>query len=344
LFLVAPAAWAQTTPSGGYRIIGKVLTPITSFQDLFEVRLVHESQQLAGVAMVAIHDQFVFKDLGAGTYFLVVAIPGFKNVSQRVDVGTNRDAGVVIYLEAATPSDETRPLDLSGEEVGVIDAAYLNPQPQHLIDDVEIAGNETRNGEIAKAITRLESVVGEAPDFYEARKALGAAYQKAQRYRDAEVEYNAAKDLRPSSAAPWISLGSLFIEEAQAGDAMSSVAVRRILNEALGSLLTALDLNPKAAFAYYLLGVTYYECSLFEDAEDNLKRAMEVEPRITFARLALVNVYMRIRDWPSALLELDAYLAANPDNDDRARIENLYAKIEGVLDKESHPRPADGSN
>jgi len=336
----APAAWAQVRPPGGtYRITGKVVTPVTNYQDLFEVRLVHESQRPIGLAMVAIQDHFSFTDLVPGSYYLIVEVPGFKNVRQRIDVGTNRETSVTIFLEAAFPKDDAPPLDLSGEEKDVIDAVYLKPQPQHFVNAVEIAGDETRNGDIAQAISRLEPVVEEAPDFYEARKALGAAYQKAQRYRDAEVEYTAAKDLRPTSASPLISLGSLYIEEAQASDTKGSVAVRRILNEALGSLLDAVDLNPHAAFAYYLLGITYYESSLFEDAEDNLRRAMEVEPRMTFTRLALANVYVRIQDWPSALSELDAYLETNPDGDDRSRIEHLYAQIQGVLNQESHPRP-----
>ena len=340
LFLAAPAAWAQARTSGNYyRITGKVVTPVTAFTDLFEVRLEHESQRQVGLALVGIQDHFVFGDLIPGTYFLVVEVPGFKNVNQRIDVGSNRDTSVTVYLEVAIPKAEDHPLDLSGEELGVIDAAYLHPRPQHLTDAVAIANDELRNGDTAESINRLESVVREAPDFYEARKALGAAYQKAQQYRDAEVEYNAAKDLRPTSAAPLISLGSLYIEEAQASDALGSVAVRRILNQALGSLLSAVDLNPKAAFAYYLLGVTYYECSLYEDAEDNLRRAMEVEPRISFARLALANVYVKIQDWPSALSELDSYLAENPNGDDRRRIETLYAQIQGVLDQESHIRP-----
>src|SRR5204863_5350710 len=100
-----------------------------------------------------------------------------------------------------------------------------------------------------------------------------------------------------------------------------SGVVRTILNEALGSLNAAVKLKPDAAFAYYLLGVTYYRSAFYEDAEDNLKRSMELAPTLTYARLALANTYIKMQEWSNAIAQLDAFLATNPRPEVRAEVE-----------------------
>jgi tetratricopeptide (TPR) repeat protein len=148
------------------------------------------------------------------------------------------------------------------------------------------------------------------------------------------MEFKAARDMRPDSAAPLIGLGGLYLQEAQFSEARGPTVVRGILNQALGSLLEAVALNPRAAFGYYLLGVTYHESSLYEDAEDNLIRSMEIEPRLSIARLALANVYIRIEDWPRALSQINAYLSESQDSPDRRQILAFHASIEGILASE----------
>src|SRR4029453_18853065 len=136
---------------------------------------------------------------------------------------------------------------------------------------------------------------------------LGTVYQKLGRYRDAESAYKTASELRPMSAAPLINLGSLYVEEAQASESKGSAVVRGILNESLASLEAAIKLKPDAAFAYYLLGVTYYKSAFYEDAEEHLKHSLQLAPDLIEGHLALANVYIKIQEWSNAIAELDAY-------------------------------------
>ena len=133
--------------------------------------------------------------------------------------------------------------------------------------------------------------------------------------------------MKPTSAAPLVNLGSLYLQEAEASGRQGSSVVRTILNEALGSLNAAVKLKSDAAFAYYLLGITYYRSAFYEDAEDNLKRALELAPGLSYGHLALANVYIKIQEWSNAIAQLDKYLASNPRPESRAEVEAMRAKL-----------------
>jgi tetratricopeptide (TPR) repeat protein len=113
---------------------------------------------------------------------------------------------------------------------------------------------------------------------------------------------------------------------------------RQILDQSLDSLEAAVKIKPDAAFAYYLMGIAYYRSAFYEDAEDNLKRSLLLEPRLAYARLALANVYMRLYEWPDALKQLDAYLEENPRAPGRAEIEATRTKIARRADPRAAPR------
>jgi tetratricopeptide (TPR) repeat protein len=218
--------------------------------------------------------------------------------------------------------------DLSGEELGIIDISELNRSyPQRITDLLKTAEKDFHAANYNKALLELEEVVRDVPDLYAAQRMLGMAYQKLARYRDAESAYRTASELRPTSAAPLINLGSLYVEEAQASEGKGSAVVRGILNESLANLDAALKIKPDAPFAYYLLGVTYYKTAFYEDAEDNLKRSLELAPDLSDARLALANVYVKMQEWSNVIGQLDAYLMENPRSPIREQVQNMRSRV-----------------
>src|SRR5262249_42796239 len=157
---------------------------------------------------------------------------------------------------------------------------------------------------------RLEAALAIAPEFYNAHNSLGIAYQKLQRYRDGEKEFNRARELNPRSVDPLVNLGSLFMQEAEDANVTKTRRLRgRILDQALDILEAAVKLNPRSGPAHYLLGAANYKSAFYEEAEANLKRALELDRRVSEARLMLANLYMRQKKWELALESLDAYLA-----------------------------------
>jgi len=191
------------------------------------------------------------------------------------------------------------------------------------------ATKKLQSGDIEGARIRLESLVTSAPDFYDAHKSLGAAYQRSRRFEDAEKEYQLAGQLRPKSAAPLMQLGSLYLEQIDSGIA-SKIPEHDVLEKAKVVLLRAIEISPGMAFARYLLGVAYYKLGRYSDAETSLMRALQMEPKIADTRLALANVYIRVQDWANALDQLDTYLKDNPRAPNRERVVETRARVERV--------------
>ena len=328
--LLAPStAWTQTrTQPGSSNIIGRIIVPIPGFGDMFEVRLVENVEQLVQVTFADSLGRYNFNNVPRGTYYVLVSLEGFQDVRQRVDMIGTGDTTINIILDFKEEKTVIPATDFSGEDAEVVDVADLSRNhSSQLVGQLKTAEKEVQSGNYAKALPVLEEIVRQAPDLYQAHRLLGITYQKAVRFRDAESEFKTAAELRQTSAAPLINLGSLYIEEAEASTGQGSAVVRGILNQALGSLNAAVKVKPDASFAYYLLGVTYYRSAFFEDAEDHLKHALDFTPDLLEARLALANVYIKMQEWPNVIAQLDAFLAANPRSQMKSQIEKLRAQI-----------------
>lgn len=309
-------------------ISGKIVVPDSHFSDIFEVLLLQNLEQVVQATVADSQGRYRFTNLARGTYFVNVKLDGYEEVRQRVDIGPIAENVVNIIMDFKEERIVKAPMDYSGEDVEVVDLSELERSyPSKITDEVKWADKEVREGNFLKALPRLEILVRDVPDLYIAHRLLGIVYQKLNRVRDAESEYKTALDLRPSSAAPLVNLGSLYLEEAEASARQGSGVVRTILNEALGRLNEAVKLKPDAAFAYYLLGVTYYRSAFYEDSEDNLKRVLELAPGLSYAHLALANVYIKMQEWTNAIAHLDGYLAMNPRPESRSEVEAMRSKL-----------------
>jgi tetratricopeptide (TPR) repeat protein len=290
----------STTPTaphanGPYLVTGLLIAPHSPADNTFEVSLTDEGGLLVAELRSHGNQRFTFSQLRAGTYYLVVDAPGFRPMRQRVDVrGIELETSELLVLEPQEPSVGGKRLDFSGETNAAIHVAELAQ-----------------------------------PGAYEAHKELGAAYQMSGRYSEAEKEFRIARDLRPSSAAPLISLGSLYLVQVEKGSPKAAT----LLDDAREVLLAALALNPEASFGHYLLGVASYKAGLYSDAQKHLLRALKLEPKFGSARLALANLHIRLQDWTAAVSELDAYLKANPKTADRAQIQAKRAQLEEIRRK-----------
>ena len=98
-------------------------------------------------------------------------------------------------------------------------------------------------------------------------------------------------------------------------------------------LLRAIELNSGAAFARYLLGVTYHRLGKYGDAEQTLLRALDVDSELGDIRLALANVYIRVQDWSKALNQLDRYLKDNPRSANRESVLSTRTRIAEIARK-----------
>jgi tetratricopeptide (TPR) repeat protein len=153
-------------------------------------------------------------------------------------------------------------------------------------------------------------------------------YQKAQRFPDAEKEYNAALQLDPKSSELLMNLGSLYIQLAEQAQAKRDAqAFPTALDAAVRALNQAVQIQPNSAKAYSLLGTVYYTGGQFPRAEENLMHALQLEKGMGQAELVLANVYIKQKKWKEALEYLDTYLKDNPKASDRDQVQQTRAKV-----------------
>jgi tetratricopeptide (TPR) repeat protein len=265
------------------------------------------------------------RNLPVGTYEIVINVEGYEEIRQQVGVGGNTFNNVTVNIPLR--EKESIVIKRQGAADDVVDIAELGRKyPRKAVQDYEKARNELRKGNDAKAIELLLSAVKLAPDLYSAHNTLGTLYQKTQRFREAETLYRHARKLNPRTPEPLVNLGSLFIDEAAARAQEGEAVTGKILDDALDILEESLKIR-RSAKGYYFLGTAYYKSKFFEEAETNIKLALDMDPHLASGQLMLANVYIRQRKWSQAVAQLDAYLTDNPTATDRIQIQETRAKL-----------------
>jgi len=326
----------QTVPDK-YVIKGRIIAPGVKWDSYVEVLQLNESR-LVGYGYTNGTGEYTLPEQEPGRYFIVVRIDGFKEYRDRVEVdGCDRFYDHFIYMEAEDEPIRPLVLDFTGEVKEVVDVAELKRQlPKGVVDEFERARGDRLHGEPDVARRRLEKLLIHQPDFYDARNVLGSVYLEMKRFRDAEAQYNKARELRPNSAAPLVSLGSLYVQEAEesihpdagiAGTIVPGDNLGLILDDARSILELAVKVKPDASFAYYLLGVAHMRGENYPKAEQNLRKALELEAHLRWARIALADIYMKQNKWSEAAAEFDAYLEQFKKVSNRGEVEEARKKV-----------------
>ena len=306
-------------------IRGQIIVPTAHASERILVQLLKSDGPNVGRVYSDPEGNYQFSGLSPGIYIILVNVEGYDEVRLEVAVGR----GIMANQIANIPLRETEKLvavrtPRASDEV--VDVAELGRNyPRKAIQDYEKAIDEIRKGNQQKAIELLGAALKLAPDFYSAHNTLGTLYQRASRFHEAEDEYRRGRQLNPKSPTPLVNLGSLYIDEA-AAQTEDRTAAGKILDDALDILEESLKMN-RSATAYYFLGVANYRSSFYEEAEDNLKRALALDVHMPAGRLMLANVYIKQRNWRSALETLDTYLIENPKAADRAQVVETRAQV-----------------
>lgn len=310
-------------------IRGQILIPSTRASERIQVILQRADGPIVSRVFSDSLGNFEFRGVPAGSYEILVSVEGYEDVRQSVGVAGGGLLGTVTVNIPLTEKGSIvkAPGGSAGPEASIVDIAELSRKyPRRAVQDYERALEENRKGNSGTAAELLAGVVKLAPDFYAARNTLGTIYQKMNRYREAETEYVKARELNPRSAEPLVNLGSLYIQEADARTQEGEEVVGKILDSALDTLEEALKIR-RTALTYYLLGTAYYKSTFYEEAETNLKHALDFDSHPPATQLALANLYIKQQNWESALAHLDAYLIENPKEAGRAEIQETRAKV-----------------
>ncbi|HXN33147.1 MAG TPA: tetratricopeptide repeat protein [Polyangiaceae bacterium] len=99
--------------------------------------------------------------------------------------------------------------------------------------------------------------------------------------------------------------------------------------EAMGELRRALEADPKNAYAYYFLGVAFFELGEVEAARDAYAACLKVAPEHLGARLALCHVLRLLGDLRGALREGAGALSQSPGDPDALHAVGLVYHARG---------------
>jgi Flp pilus assembly protein TadD len=331
---------AFSSDTGPYSVRSKVIVAEPHFQNPFDVILFRDDgvEEVARVRATPTID-FRFPRLAAGTYVLTVNIPGYKEVRERIRVGGPQpEASTTIFMEPrVTPEPERPNLDSvrDYDDENLIAASDLGKYPQRLTDELDAAQEELRRKNFEGALRRLNDVLQRFPKYYPAMRDRGVVYQKLGRYAEARSDYKKAQGLMSSSPVPLIYRAGLSLLEARATP--TGKMQRSLIVEAQNDLLKAIRIWPHSCFAHYLLGVTYYEAEVYEDAEDSLLHALDLDPGFSEPHLALGNVYIKLQEWDRALLHVNTYLAGSENSEDLHSLQTIRSRLENIIDNQVIP-------
>jgi Tfp pilus assembly protein PilF len=255
---------------------------------------------------------------------------------------------VKIDDEAYFPASETVSIDPETTSVRMLNI-FLNPRNPEKSDSRAVTGGNphlTSSADLKKlfpraaikefdagvkadnhhkpdeAIKHYEKALHIAPDFHPACNNLGTAYLNKGSYAAAEVQFRHAISLNSNDAAAYFNLGNLYY-------------LTHHYDEGLNWVNQGLSKEPSSAFGHFLRGSMVSASGDSPQAEKELQRSLELDPKLAKAHLALVNLYLRQKRNTEAVDELQAFLKILPNDPLAPKVREVLKKLQGSTAKAS---------
>jgi len=297
-----------------YSFFGTIIVAARDYPIKYEVQLLsNRGDEIIARTYVDMTNRFVFDNVPPGRFDVVVHIERFQELRSPIDVtsamsaqangGCNvRDIFWLLPLERPNETSSGYP-----------------PEATREYDLAVRAENNMRFDEAAK---HLEAAIVLAPDWFDAHSDLGAVYEKVNRVPDAASEYRRALELKPDSVRALLSLGRLLLDEADKSlqDPKLHVDVQPTLHEARELVQRAIVADPMSAMASFLLGGVDFRLLDYKAAETELQHALELDPKMSQARITLANLYINLKKWQDALDQIDAFVLEFPGSPYRQQL------------------------
>ena len=330
--LCASAARAQVgtddTGTGGKHIIqGRILFPSGRRADSrLKVRL--QSQSSGELSVYAdSNGYFGFRSLEAGSYTVVIEGGNdFETVRESIYI----EADINKMLRGMTPPPIARPYPLQGylqpqrregmpaeSRPGTLNASLAGvPKPAQELYNKAL--DAARNNDPAKAVEMLRSAVAAYHDFPLALTEMGMLYLKLKQPAKAADALREAHKLTPDDYPTLLTYAVALNDSGQ-------------FPEAETQFRKAAAKNASAPLAHYYLGVLLIRRRELDEAEKELKAAIEVGgDEVPYAHKYLGGLYWNRHANKQAADELETYLKLVPNAEDaprlRATVKELRSK------------------
>jgi len=203
-----------------------------------------------------------------------------------------------------------------------------------------------RRGETQASQAEFREALRLDPDYVEAHYNLGLAFDEAGNLPGATQEYERAIDLNPNSVPSHAVLGILLIHQGKIAEGEKELRLSLRINpdlpeghNGLGNLLDlqgkakeaeaefrlAARLKPDYYAAYYNLGNVLLSQGRPDEAEVEFREALRIQPNLAYAHYNLAVALEDQGRVEEAAQAYEGYLAAAPQAQDRASVEQKVA-------------------
>jgi len=284
-----------------------------------EVELLDELERLIKSTRTTGSGLYIFQGLRAGVYYVQVRTAGtnYREVKERVQVGqvvrtspTTIGSGgeslqvdIVLQVDRRAANNET---PLNNEVV------FAQDVPKDAEKYFESALKKIKDEKHDDALAELEKALKIFPEYYLALEKIGYEYLAKGKFVECEEAFTKALQVNPKS----------FSAKSGLGIAQYKLGKKQ---EAVKTLEESVALDPSLASSFIFLGKIYRELKEFEKAETNLKKANELgKNKIADVHWELALLYYYNLNRPAdAANELELYLKAKPDAENKAQVEKL---------------------
>jgi Tfp pilus assembly protein PilF len=263
-----------------------------------------------GTARVGLDGSFKFQKLRAGSYVLIIAVPGQGEMRRTVDV----TASLADRKRRVRETIRFSP-SVSSEEIGLVHKSQLSV-PRKARDQFQRALRELGENDVEAAKACLDEAIRLAPHYAEAWNQLGViAYQTAH-FAEAERYFRRALKEEPTAFYALVNLGGALLSlEGKDAEALeiNQQAVRRA---------------PEDALAQSQLGKTHLRLGQLDEAEKHLRQAIALDPRhFSAPQLSLADLYLMQGRMEERIREMEEYLKHHPDGAFAPRVRELLQRV-----------------
>src|SRR6266403_739023 len=272
---------------------------------------------VVGVTYCDSEGRFSFNDLLPNAYSVVIEEDGYQPVRMRVIVNpTAIQTNLVHVVLRPKDAEKTRsaPDEVGGANPDMVDVAELAKKfPPAVNRDFKDGMKAEQRGEMTAAVRLYEAALREAPDFYPAINNLGIRHLQKGEVQAAEAEFRRVIELNQNGAQAYFNLGNVLFLTNRNGEAKQTLEV-------------GLRLSPSNAMGHYLNGSVLTRLGDFKAAEEQLKTARVLNPKMPQVAISLATLYLQSGREHEAAAMFEAFLKQFPNDP-------MVPKVRAALNK-----------
>lgn len=272
---------------------------------------------VAGVTYCDYEGHFAFGDLLPNLYNVVIESEGYQPFRLQVNVNPAIIQVNMVHVVLRPKPEKARgaPDGPVGTNTDIVDIAELAKKfPAAVIKEFEAGKKAEQHGEIDAAVRLYEAALRESPDFYPALNNLGIRHLQKGDVKAAEIEFRRVIELNQNGAQAYFNLGNVLY-------------MTRRNEEAKQTLEAGLRLAPSSAMGHYLNGSVLARLGDFNSAEEQLKTARELDPKMPQVPITLATLYLQTGREHEAAAMFESFLKQFPSDPMAPKVRAALAKM-----------------